>query len=122
MEILNLLWNVLSFVFGIVWQVAWFLLRDLISAVLWLLVAAWLVLSVRYRSFSAGILTLLRYGAFGLRLLWRRLRGAPGPSPIREPRIGSRPAKSHRKPFGTMSVSEQLNMLLVGALYLLILA
>jgi hypothetical protein len=123
MEILNLLWNVLTFVFGLVWQVAWFLLRDLISAILWLLIAAWLVLSVRYRSFSAGIYTLLRYGAFGLRLIWRWLRGAPGPSPVREPRIRAQTSKlQSRKPFGTMSVSEQLNMLLVCALCLLILA
>ncbi len=122
MEILNLLWNILSFIFGIVWQVAWFLLRDLISAVLWLLVAGWLVLSVRYRSFSAGTLAFFRYAGFGLRLLWRWLRGAPGPSTIPVPGKQERLAKlRYRRPFGTMSVSEQLNMLLVGAIYLLIL-
>jgi hypothetical protein len=123
MEILNLLWNVLSFTFGLVWQVAWFLLRDLISTILWILVASWLVLSVRYRSFSAGIFALLRYTGIGLRLFWRWLRGAPGPSPVRGPGKREQAAKmQHRRPFGTMSVSEQLNMLLVGALYLLILA
>jgi hypothetical protein len=123
MEILYLLWNVLSFIFGLVWQVAWFLLRDLISAVLWILVASWLVLSVRYRSFSAGALALLRYGGFGLRLFWRWLRGAPASSTMQASRKLERPAKVlHRRPFGTMSVSEQLNMLLVGAIYLLILA
>jgi hypothetical protein len=122
MEILNLLWSLLVFAFGLVWQVAWFLLRDLISTVLWLLVAGWLVLSVRYRSFSAGILALLRYGGFGLRVFWRWLRGAPMPSTMAAPRDRKQLAKSrHRRPFGTMSVSEQLNMLLVGAIYLLIL-
>jgi hypothetical protein len=123
MEILNLLWNVLSFTFGLVWQVAWFLLRDLISAILWLLVAVWLVLSVRYRSFSAGLFALLRYGGLGLRLLWRWLRGAPAPALAQGPRQRAQAAKlQYRKPVGTMSISEQLNMLLVGAIYLLILA
>ena len=122
MEILNLLWNILSFIFGLVWQVAWFLLRDLISTALWLLVAGWLFLSVRYRSFSAGGLALLRYGGFGLRLLWRWLRGAPGPSTMPVPHKREQAAKlRYRRPFGTMQVSEQLNMLLVGAIYLLIL-
>jgi hypothetical protein len=122
MEILNLLWNVLSFIFGLAWQVAWFLLRDLISTALWLLVAGWLALSVRHRSFSAGAFALLRYGGFGLRLFWRWLRGAPGPSPMQGLHKRELPAKlRYRRPFGTMSVSEQLNMLLVGAAYLLIL-
>jgi hypothetical protein len=121
MEILNLLWNILSFIFGLVWQVAWFLLRDLISTALWLLVAGWLILSVRYRSFSAGTFALLRYGGFGFRLLWRWLRGTPGPSAMPAQRKREQLAKlRYRRPFGTMSVSEQLNMLLVGAIYLLI--
>ena len=123
MDILNLLWNILSFIFGLVWQVAWFFLRDLISTALWLLVAGWLILSVRHRSFSAGILDLLRYGGFGLRLLWRWLRGTPGPSTMPVRRKRERLAKlRYRRPFGTVSISEQLNMLLVGAIYLLIFA
>jgi len=116
MEILSLLWNVLGFVLGLVWQVAWFILRDLISTALWVLIVAWLILGVRNRSFTAGAIALLRYGAFGLRLFWRWLRGAPGvlppppPQPVRVRR---------RRAFGTMSISEQLNMLLAGAIYLL---
>jgi len=122
MEILNLLWNIVSLIVSLVWQFAWFLLRDLISTALWLLVLGWLVLSVRYRSFSAGTLALLRYGGFGLRLLWRWLRGGPRPSSPQGLRTREQAAKVlHRRPFGTMSVSEQLNMLLVGAIYLLIL-
>jgi hypothetical protein len=121
MEFLNLLWNVLSFAAGLVWQVAWFLLRDLISTALWLLVAGWLVLSVRYRSFSAGALALLRYGGFGLRFFWRWLRGAPAPMQVPR-KLEQRAKVPYRRPFGTMQVSEQLNMLLVGAIYLLILA
>jgi hypothetical protein len=122
MEILNLLWNILSFIAGLIWQVAWFLLRDLISTALWILVLGWLALSVRHRSFSAGAFALLRYGGFGLRLFWRWLRGVPGPAAMQVPRKRGRTARVlYRKPFGTMSVSEQLNMLLVASIYLLIL-
>lgn len=123
MEILSLLWAVLSFVLGLVWQAAWFLLRDLISTALWLVVIVWLILSVRYRSFTAGTLTLGRYGGYGLRLFWRWLRGKPVSSPPPPPGKALRAARARaRKPFGTMSVSEQLNMLLVAAFYLLLYA
>ncbi|MGA7327349.1 MAG: hypothetical protein WBX25_23380 [Rhodomicrobium sp.] len=122
MEVLTLLWTVLLFVLGIVWQVTWFILRDLVSSALWVLIAVWLVLSVRYRSFSAGMLTVLRYGGYLLRLSWRWLRGKPGerPRPPKEYKVQA--SKLRRKPFGTMSISEQLNMLLVGAICLLLLA
>jgi len=122
MEILHLLWAIFSFVLGLVWQAAWFILRDLVSTVLWVLIAAWLILSVRYRSFSQGALAMLRYGTYGLRLFWRWLRGTPGAlsPPPREKAL--RRAVRYRKPFGTMSISEQLNMLLVGAIFLLFLA
>ncbi len=122
MDILHLLWAILSFVLGLVWQAAWFILRDLVSTALWVLIVAWLILSVRYRSFSLGALALLRYGTYGLRLFWRWLRGTPGalPPPAREKRL--RMAARYRKPFGTMSISEELNMLLVGAIFLLFLA
>jgi len=122
MEVLNLLWTVFLFVIGVVWQVAWFILRDLISSALWLLIAVWLVLSVRYRSFSAGMLTVLRYGGYLFRLFWRWLRGfqKDRPRPPKDYKVQVR--KLRRKPIGTMSISEQLNMLLVGAVFLLLLA
>ncbi|MGO9171953.1 MAG: hypothetical protein ACLP7P_08315 [Rhodomicrobium sp.] len=124
MEILHLLWGVLSFVLGLLWQLAWFILRDLISSLLWLLIVAWLILGVRYRSFTAGALVLLRYGTFGLRLFWRWLRGTPGavPAPPAGKALQAAARARRRRPFGTMSVSEQLNMLLVGAIYLLFFA
>ncbi|MGO9544477.1 MAG: hypothetical protein ACLPPF_06745 [Rhodomicrobium sp.] len=123
MEFLNLLWAVLSFVLGLVWQAAWFILRDLISTLLWGLIVAWLILGVRYRSFSAGALALVRYGGYGLRLFWRWLRGTPSAFPAQPREKPSLASKvRYRKPFGTMSISEQLNMLLVAAIYLLFFA
>jgi hypothetical protein len=120
MEILSLLWTVLSFLLGLVWSLVWFVLRDLISTLLWILIVAWLILSVRYRSFTAGTLAMLRYSRYGLRLFWRWLRGTPGalPAPPAGGKIEAERAR-RRRPFGTMSISEQLNMLLVGAVYLL---
>ena len=126
MDILNLLWTALSFVLSIFWSLAWFVLRDLISTVLSILIVAWLLLSVRYRSFVGGTVAMLRYGRYGLNVFWRWLRGGPTsalalPSPkvITKEVIKYVPSKKRRRPFGTMSISEQLNMLLVGALYLL---
>jgi hypothetical protein len=122
-DILYLLWGILSFVLGLAWQAAWFILRDLISTAVWVFIVAWLVLSVRYRSFSQGALAIARFGSYGLRLFWRWLRSQPGPLP---PSPGEKPLRKagvrYRKPFGTVSISEELNMLLVGAIFLLFLA
>jgi hypothetical protein len=121
MDAVNLLWTIIVFVLGLVWSLIWFVLRDLVSTLLWLLIAGWLILSVRYRSFTAGGLALLRYARFALTAFWRWLRGTPGPAPARVRRADRIEVKRRlrRAPFGTMSISEQLNMLLVGALYLL---
>ncbi len=127
MDVLNILWSALSFLLGILWSLAWFVLRDLVSTVVWILIVAWLLLSVRYRSFTAGSIAMLRYGRYGATYLWRWLRGSPNaalpPPPttkvITKEVVKYLPAKRRRKPFGTMSISEQLNMLLVGAIYLL---
>jgi hypothetical protein len=122
MEILNLLWTFFSFVLSLLWELAWFILRDLISTLLWVLIVAWLLLSVRYRSFTSGTVALLRYGGYGLRLFWRWLRGSPGLMPAPPPKTIRVSKERRRKPFGTMSISEQLNMLLVGAIYLMFLS
>ena len=63
MDILTLLWTAFSFVLSILWSLAWFVLRDLISTLLWILIVAWLLLSVRYRSFVGGSVAMLRYGS-----------------------------------------------------------
>ena len=126
MDILNLLWTALTFLLSVVWSLAWFVLRDLISTLLWLLIVAWLLLSVRYRSFVGGSVAMLRYGRYGVSIFWRWLRGAPAstlslpaPKVITKEVVKYVPSKKRRQPFGTMSISEQLNMLLVGSLYLL---
>jgi hypothetical protein len=122
MDMLNLLWTATSFVLGVVWSLVWFVLRDLISTLLWLLIAVWLVLSVRYRSFSAGSIAMLRYGRYGLMVFWRWLRGRPpampAPAPVRLDKLQKARAR-RRIPFGYMSMSEQFNLLLLAALYLL---
>ena len=122
MDFVTLLWNVFSFLLNFVWSVAWFLLRDLISALLWLIVVAWLILSVRYRSFVAATAAILRYGGYGLRLFWRWLGGSQARlhSPAKTDRRERMRAR-RRAPLGTMSISEQLNMILVGAIYLMLL-
>ncbi len=126
MEILNVLWTAFGFFLSVLWSLAWFVLRDLVSTLLWILIVAWLLLSVRYRSFMGGTVALLRYGRYSLSIFWRWLRGAPAsglslpaPKVITKEVVKYVPSKKRRQKFGTMSISEQLNMLLVGALYLL---
>ncbi len=127
MDILSFLWTVLSFLFGILWSLVWFVVRDLISTVLWIFIVAWLLLSVRYRSFTGGSIAMLRYGRYAGTVFWRWLRGSPGaplPAPP-PPKVVTKevvkyvPAKVRRRPWGSMSISEQLNMLLIGSLYLI---
>ncbi|MBJ7535627.1 hypothetical protein JDN40_16080 [Rhodomicrobium vannielii ATCC 17100] len=125
MDILSYIWTVLSFFLSVVWTVVWFVLRDLISTVLWILIVAWMLLSVRYRSFTGGTLALLRYGRWAVNLFWRWLRGTPNPAlpPPPQPKVITKEVikvvGKRRKRFGTMNVSEQLNVLLLGAIWLL---
>jgi|GEM_PF-5723439 len=126
MEILTVIWTVISFVLGIVWWLVWFVLRDLLSTLLWVLIVVWLILGVRYRSFSAGTLAMLRYGRYGFGIFWRWLRGRPPAMPAARPPLktdkAERARAKRRVPFGYMSISEQFNMMLVGAIYLLFFA
>ena len=133
MDILNVTWTVLSFLLGLLWWLVWFVLRDLISTLLWVLIVAWLLLSVRFRSFGKGSIALLRYARHAANVFWRWLRSSPSvnlpvvaPPP---PKVITKevvkevvkvvPVTRKRRPFGTVGISEQLNMLLVGAVYLL---
>ena len=42
MDILNLLWTALTFFLSVLWTLVWFVLRDLVSTLLWILNVAWL--------------------------------------------------------------------------------
>ena len=122
MEVLTFLWTAVSFALGLIWSLVWFVLRDLVSTLLWVVIVAWLLLSVRYRSFTAGVLALLRYARYGLAFLWRWLRGRPLEMSATRPATLDRRERRYarrRAPLGYMSISEQFNMLLVGAIYLL---
>lgn len=120
-EILTALWAVLSFFLGIVWSVIWFVLSDLLSTVLWIVILIWLGFAARYRSFRTGTFVLLRYGRYGLQYLWRWLRGRPadaGPFPMRvEERVSIK--YKDRIPLGYVSLSEQMNFAIVALISLL---
>ena len=112
MDILNLLWTALSFVLSILWSLVWFVLRDPISTLVWMLIAAWLLLSVRYRIFVGGSVAMLRYGRYGLNIFWRWLRGTPTSAlALPSPKVMTKevvkyvPSKGRRRPFGTVSIT-----------------
>jgi hypothetical protein len=113
-DILYAIWAVLSFFLGIVWSVGWFVLRDLLSTLLWIVIVIWLGFVIRYRSFGLGTLALLRYARTGLVMIWRWLRGRPSPlaaaSPPRE-RVTVK--YRERVPAGYVSLSEQMNIIMV---------
>lgn len=113
-DILYAIWTVLSFLLGIVWSIIWFVLRDLLSTLLWIVILIWLGFAVRYRSLSGGSLALLRYARWALVMLWRWLRGLPAgavpPATIRERKIIER---RDRIPIGYVSLSEQMNIIIV---------
>ncbi len=112
-DILYAIWTVLSFLLGIVWSVVWFVLSDLLSTVLWLLILVWMAFAVRYRSFTVGSMALLRYGRWGVAMLWRWLRGLPAgaaPAEVREKLVIER---RNRIPIGYVSLSAQMNMIVV---------
>jgi hypothetical protein len=118
MDFLSLLWTAISFVLGVVWTIAWFIIRDLISTLLWLGIAVWALLVVRYRSLAGGSLAFVRYFRTGLRIVWRWVRGKPGDVPVAvETRIQTQ--YRSRIPLGFVSASAQMNALIVGLLVLM---
>ena len=98
MDILHLLWAILASSSASS-GAAWFILRDLISTALWALIVAWALLERPLPELFGGALALVRYGTYGLQLLWRWLRGKPTP-PCR-PRPGRKAVAKpcpYRKP------------------------
>lgn len=114
-DVLSVLWTILSFVLGIVWSLVWFILRDLISTVLWVFIVIWLGFALRHRSFTLGTLAMLRYGRYGLGLVWRWVRGRPTPGGLRPPEPVTKIVKEYQEriPLGYASLSEQMNIAIV---------
>ncbi len=125
-EFFSVLWTIISFLLSIAWWFVWFILRDLISTILWLGIVVWIGFALRYRSFAEGTLAMLRYGRKGMLLLWRWVRGKPGESALAtmasaaaEPVVKVVKEYKERVPLGYMPVSGQLNALLLTLLILL---
>jgi len=114
-ELLAILWTIFSFIFSILWSVVWFVISDLLSTVAWIGILIWFGFAVRYRSFSLGTLSLLRYGRYGLGLLWRWVRGSPNALAAPPPEPVTRVVREYYKriPLGYASVSEQMNVLII---------
>lgn len=122
-DFLSILWTIVSFILGIAWSLVWFILRDLLSTLLWLAIAIWVGFALRYRSFTLGSLAMLRYGRRGVGLLWRWLRSKPADAALLAASVPP-PTKIvkeyHRHvPLGYVSVSAQLNVVLVALFILL---
>jgi hypothetical protein len=110
-DILSFLWTLIAFLLGLIWDMVWFVLRDLLSSLVWIALAIWAGFVVRHRSVSLGTMSLLRNSRHGLFLFWRWLRGKPQkwtPSPVK-----SKKRDSYRIPWGYVSLSEELNVFLV---------
>lgn len=121
-DFFSVVWTIVSFIIGLAWSVVWFILRDLLSTVVWIGIAIWIGFVLRYRSFTHGSVALLRYGRHGAMLLWRWVRGKPSsyiPAPLPEPVTKIVKEYKNRIPFGYTSVSEQLNVLLIALLVLM---
>ena len=87
MDILHLIWAVLSFVLGLVWQAAWFILRDLISTTALGSHRCLAVLERPLPELLGGTIAMAALRPYGLRLLWRWLRGKPGAPCPPSPRV-----------------------------------
>lgn len=117
-EILGLLWWLLSFLFSMVWALAWFIIRDLISTLVWAGLVAWIVLALRYRSAVQGSMAMVRYGRAGVGYVWRWVRGRPADAPAAV-RTKIEVQRMPYVPLGFVSVSAQLNALVVMLLVLM---
>jgi len=117
-EILGWLWWVISFVLSMVWSLAWFIIRDLISTLVWAGLVAWIVLALRYRSAVQGTMAMVRYARAGVGYVWRWVRGRPEDAPARVKREVE--IKRVRVvPLGYVSVSAQMNAAVVMLLVLM---
>jgi hypothetical protein len=120
-DFLSILWTIFSFIIGILWSLVWFILRDLLSTLLWICIAVWIAFVLRYRSFYLGGLALLRYARYGLAILWRWIRGRPADGISRPVEPVTKIVREYQKrvPLGHVSISEQLNVLVILLLILM---
>lgn len=121
-DFLSVLWTIVTFIFGVLWSIVWFILSDLISTLLWLVIAVWIVFALRYRSFGLGSLAMLRYARYALNFGWRWVRGRPADAAtLRQPAPSTKIVREYREhiPLGYISASEQMNVILVGLLVLM---
>jgi len=117
-EILGLVWWLFSYVLWLVWSLAWFIIRDLISTLVWAGLVAWIVLALRYRSAVQGSMAMVRYARAGVGYVWRWARGRPGDAPVavkREVQV----QRVRVVPLGFVSVSAQMNAAVVMLLVLM---
>lgn len=116
-EVLSVLWTILTFILGIVWSLVWFVLRDVLSTLFWVTLLIWGGFVVRHRSIALGSRALLRYARYGIIFLWRWLRGksTDGVIPLKQ----AEKLSAQRLPLGYISLSAELNVLLVGMFILL---
>ena len=120
-DFLSILWTIFSFIFGIVWSLVWFVLRDLLSTLLWIGIAIWIGFVLRYRSFGLGSLAMLRYARYVAVWVWRWVRGRPGEAVLRAPPPVTKIVKEYKRhvPLGYVSASEQINLIIIGLLIIM---
>ena len=122
-DFLSILWMIVSFILGVLWSIVWFILRDLISTLLWIGIAVWLAFVLRHRSFGLGSLAMLRYVRYAAGWVWRWLRGRPGEGGLAAappPPVTKVVKEYHeRVPLGYVSLSDQMNVLIIGLLILM---
>ncbi len=117
-EILGLVWWLFSYALWLVWSLAWFIIRDLISTLVWAGLVAWIVLALRYRSAVQGSMAMVRYARAGVGYVWRWVRGRPADAPVavkREVQV----QRVRVVPLGFVSVSAQMNAAVVMLLVLM---
>ena len=121
-DFLSILWTIFSFIFGIVWSLVWFVLRDLLSTLLWIGIAIWIGFVLRYRSFGLGSLAMLRYVRYAAVWVWRWVRGRPGEAGVlRAPPPVTKIVKEYKRrvPLGYVSASEQINLIIIALLIIM---
>lgn len=126
-DFFSILWTIVSFILGMAWGLVWFVLRDLISTVLWLGIVVWLGFVLRHRSFGQGSLAMLRIGRQGAAFVWRWVRGkstsaalaAAAAAVVAEPVTKVVKEYRSRVPYGYASISDQMNALIIALIILM---